>query len=146
MNMEWMGDNVGWCGTLSHNHNSLPPITHIETSPISCRREQIISHIPWLQVRFVTKFQVTKTCIFVIPPFTSWLALVTQGKGMGAAIPEMLPLIRLMVYGRVKLQWKLHITTNRTDRKRLDKHFYTFAVNVNLSAIILRHYNINSHS
>ena len=146
MIMEWMGDNVGLCGTPSHNHNSLPPITCIETSPISVRKEQFISHFPWLQVRFVTKFQATKTCIFVIPPFTSRLALGTQGKGMGAAIPEMLPLIRLMVYGRVKLQWKLHITTNRIDWKRLDKHFYTFAANVNLSAIILRHYNLNSHS
>ena len=80
------------------------------------RREQFFSHIPWLQVRFVTKFYITK---IIIPPFISWLATGTQGKGVGevqgTVIPEMLPVIRLMVYGRVKLQWKLHMKTNRTD-------------------------------
>jgi len=64
-----------------------------------------------------------------------------EGSGgvQGAVMPEMLPLIRLMVYGRVKLHWKLHMTTNRTDWKRLDQHFYTLAINMNLSAIILDH-------
>ena len=44
-----------------------------------------------------------------------------EGSGgvQGAVMPEMLPLIRLMVYGRVKLQWKLYMATNRTDWKSI---------------------------
>ena len=100
--------------------------THRNQSNVG--REQFISQIAWLEVRFVyniPNLRFTKTsvsplshhCINIMASFRD----PREGSGgvQGAVMPEMLPLIRLMVYGRVKLQWKLYMATNRTDWKSI---------------------------
>jgi len=101
--------------------------THRNQSNV--RREQFISEIAWLVVRFIyniPNLRLLRPVCLHYPTINTMASFrdPREGSGgvQGAVMPEMLPVIWLMVYGRVKLQRKLHMTTNRTDWKRLDKH------------------------
>ena len=85
-------------------------------------------------------------CVSIIPPLISWLASGIQGKGVGNRV---LWCQKCCLWSGSWFKGGLNYNGNFTWLnwlKKVGQTFYTFTVNVNMSAIIIWHnYNINWH-